>query len=406
MPLTDVTIKNAKLKQKPYKLYDEKGMYILVRKSGKYFRLDYRFNGKRKTLALGVYPETTLTRARRLRDEARLNVMDGIDPSELKRAIKIEGRKKAQNTFEPIAREFITMMGENKWTDSHTKKVLNRLIKDVFPIIGHRPIAEITAPEILDLLERVQDRGAIDTAHRVKQSCSQIFRYAIVRRRLITSDPTRDLKGALIPTEKKHFATITDPREIGGLLRAIESYSGSQITRYALQLAPLLFVRPGELRSAEWSEINFELSEWRIPASKMKMRQEHIVPLSHQAVKLLKDLASYTGSGKYLFPSVRSNHRPMSDNTINGALRRLGYTKDEFTGHGFRAMASTSLHAQGWKSDFIERQLSHGERNQVKAAYNHAEYLPERKKMMQAWADYLDGLKRGGEIIPINSAIA
>ena len=404
MPLTDVTIKNAKLREKPYKLHDEKGLYVLVTRSGKYFRFDFRILNKRKTLALGVYPDTSLSDARGKRDDARKLIAREVDPCELK---KIEKRAKlirATNSFEAIAREWISKQA-GSWTESHTEKVLSRLEKDLFPVIGGKAITEVTAPEILALLRKIENRGAIDTAHRAKQNCSQIFRYAIATGRA-ARDPAADLRGALHSIKKNHYPTITEPRKIGELLRAIDGYSGSCVVRYSLQLAPLLFVRPGELRNAEWSEFDLERCEWRIPAGKMKMKVEHIVPLAKQVIQIVKELHAYTGHGRYLFPSVRTDSRPMSSNTVNASLRRLGYTTDEMTGHGFRAMASTSLHEQGWSSDIIERQLSHGERNPVKAAYNHAEYLPERRKMMQSWADYLDGLRAVGKIIPFVPAAA
>ena len=395
MPLTDVAIRNAKPKEKPYKITHEKGMYVLVNRTGKYFRLDYRFNGKRKTLALGVYPYTTLAKANELLLVAKTHLANGLDPGKLKKLQKREDKVRARNTFKQIALRFITQKANTTWSPNHKQKVLGRFEKDVFPVLGHRPITEITASELLDILQRIQDRGAIDTAHRVKQSCSQVFRHAINKEKVLDRNPIADLQGALPSINKKNFATITEPRKIGELLRAIEGYSGSHVSRYALQFAPLVFVRPGELRHSEWSEIDFERAEWRIPAHKMKMKIEHLVPLSSQVLKLLTELYNYTGDGKYLFPSIRTNSRPMSENTVNAALRRLGYTKDEFTGHGFRAMASTSLHEQGWKSEIIELQLSHKIANEVKAAYCHATYLPERRKMMQAWADYLDGLKAG-----------
>jgi len=273
----------------------------------------------------------------------------------------------------------------------HGERILRRLEVDIFPWIGKRPISEIMAPEILAALRRIENRGAIETAHRAHQNVSQVFRYAIATGRA-ERDPSADLRGALEPVKKRHLASITDPKAIGDLLRAINDYKGFFVTKCALRLAPLVFVRPGELRKAEWKEINFENAEWRIPAEKMKMRSVHIVPLSMQAIAILKEVESLTGHGKYVFTGVRTIHRPMSENTVTGALRRLGYTSDEMTGHGFRSMASTLLNEQGWNRDAIERQLAHSERNDIRAAYNYAEYLPERRKMMQYWADYLDGL--------------
>ncbi|MEB0165111.1 tyrosine-type recombinase/integrase, partial [Glaciimonas sp. CA11.2] len=277
------------------------------------------------------------------------------------------------------------------WVASHSDKIIRRLERDIFPWLGSRPISEISAPELLDVLRRIEKRGAIETAHRAHQNCGQIFRYAIATGRA-ERDPSGDLKGAIPPSKEKHHPSITEPKAVGELLRCIGGYTGSFVTKCALQLAPLLFVRPGELRKAEWSEINLDTAEWRIPAEKMKMRAVHIVPLSIQAVAILNEIMPLTGKGKYVFPGARTNGRPMSENTVNGALRRLGYGSDDMTGHGFRSMASTLLNEQGWNRDAIERQLAHAERDSIRAAYNYAEHLPERRKMMQAWADYMDGL--------------
>lgn len=265
-----------------------------------------------------------------------------------------------------------------------------------------RPIVDITAPELLTVMRRIEKRGALETAHRALGNCGKVFRYAISTQRAVR-DPSGDLRGALPPVKSDHHPSITDPEAIGELLRAIQGYQGSFVTRCALQLAPLLFVCPGELRRAEWNEFDIDGCEWRIPASKMKMGAVHIVPLSKQSILLLKELHSFTGHGRYLFPSIRTPDRPMSDNTVLSALRRLGYEKNEMTGHGFRSMASTVLNEQGWNFDAIERQLAHSERNTVRAAYNYAEYLPERRKMMQHWADYLESLQNGASIIPIFS---
>jgi integrase len=275
---------------------------------------------------------------------------------------------------------------------------LIRLEQNIFPWIGRRPITEVTAPELLSALRRIEARGANETAHRILKICGQVFRYAIVTGRG-ERDLSGDLRGALSPVRKKHHASITDPTQVAKLLRAIDGYEGFFVTKCALKLAPLFFVRPGELRRAEWSEFDFEKVEWRIPAEKMKMRQLHIVPLSTQAIAILQELHALTGNGKYLFPGVRTLKRPMSENTVLGALRRLGYTTDEMTGHGFRSMASTLLNEQAWNRDAIERQLAHGERNNIRVAYNYAEYLPERRKMMQHWADYLDELTNYGKLL-------
>ncbi len=398
MPLKDVTCRNAKPKEKAYKLSDEKGLYLFIKPNGsKLWHLKYRFLGKEKILSIGIYPDVSLSDARNARDKARKLLADNIDPGLAKQVAKRSAKEAAENSFEMIAREWYLKFA-SKWTPSHGERILRRLEKDVFPWIGKRPITEITAPELLTVLRRIENRGAIETAHRAHQNCGQIFRYAVATG-YAERDPSNDLKGAIPPTKQKHHASIINPSAIGELLRAIDGYQGQFITKCALRLAPLVFVRPGELRHAEWTEINFTAKEWRIPAEKMKMRVMHIVPLSKQAIEILQELKALTGNGKYLFPGVRSINRPMSENTVLGALRRLGYTSNEMTGHGFRSMASTLLNEQGWKPDGIERQLAHGERNKVRAAYNYAEYLPERKKMMQHWADYLDKLKKGAEII-------
>lgn len=404
MSLTDTAIRNAKAKEKQFKLSDGRGLYVLVKKSGKYFRFDYRFFGKRKTMALGVYPDVSLADARQKRDDARQLLKKDIDPSQHKQEAERMKRELIGNNFEAIAREWF---GKNihSWTKKHASTVIQRLEFNVFPLIGSRPIKLVNAPELLEVLRKIESRGAIETAHRVKQICGQVFRYAIATSRA-ERDPSADLKGALSPVKPKSMAAITDPKKIGGLLRAILDYDGQITTICALRLAPLVFVRPGELRHAEWSEIDLDNAEWRIPSHKMKMRLPHIVPLSRQAVDVLMEIRLVTGDARYVFPSIRSTARPMSNNTVNAALRRMGYAKDEMTGHGFRAMASTILHEQGWPSDVIERQLAHSEGNSVKAAYNHAQHLPERRKMMQSWADYLDLLKGGAQVIPLRRRTA
>lgn len=404
MPLTDTAIRNAKALDKPRKLADEKGLYLLINQAGKYWRFDYRFNNKRKTLAIGVYPDITLAAAREKRDAARTLLAHDVDPSENRKAQKAALANRAASSFETVAREWFAKFSPN-WVASHSSKILLRLENDVFPWLGERPIAEITAPELLTCLRRVENRGAIETAHRVLQNCGQIFRYAVATGRA-TRDPCGDLRGALPPVKQRHHPSITDPKEIGKLLRAISDYQGSFITKCALILAPLVFVRPGELRKAEWSEFNLDAAEWRIPAEKMKMREVHIVPLSSQAVTTLRELQKLTGAGRYVFPGARTNGRPMSENTVNAALRRLDYRSDELTGHGFRSMASTLLNEQGWHRDAIERQLAHGERNAVRAAYNYAEHLPERRRMMQSWADFLDSLAAGANILPMKVGTA
>ncbi len=393
--LKSLEIKKANVESKQFKLTDGGSMYLLVTKTGKYWRYDYRYLKKRKTLALGVYPEITLKDARARHLEARRQLAEGIDPSYFRKLNKEQKIQASENSFGKFAWEWFS---KQKWTEGHARTVKGRLNKNIIPYLGDRPLSDITAKEILIICRRVENRGAIETAHRVKTICSQIFRYCVASG-LIESDPCRDLTKALIPATPKHMATITDPIKVGGLMRSIDDYEGHQVTRSALQFAPLVFVRPGELRHAEWEEINFDNAIWKIPAKKMKMKRIHLVPLASQAIEIIKDLKALTGRGQYLFPSIRSAKRPMSDNTILSALRRMGYVKEEMTGHGFRSMASTLLNELGWESKLIERQLAHQDKNSVRAAYNHAEYLPERKKMMQSWADYLDRLKAGGEVI-------
>lgn len=398
MSLSSIAVKTAKSREKAYKLSDEKGLYLLINTNGsKYWKFKYRFGGKEKKLSLGVYPEVSLAEARTKRDDARDNLRKEIDPAALKKVKKQNKNLEARNSFKAIAYEWHAKFSP-KWTPEHANRILRRLEQDIFPWLGTLPISEINAPDLLSALRRIESRGAIETAHRVHQNCGQIFRYAIASG-YADRNPSADLQGALQTVKTNHFASITEPQKIGELLRAIHSYEGYYVTKCALQLAPLVFVRPGELRKAEWSEFNFELGEWRIPPQKMKMRVVHIVPLSTQAIKLLRELQALTGNGKYVFPSVRTAMRPMSENTINAGLRRLGYTKEEITGHGFRSMASTILNEQGWNRDAIERQLAHAERNNIRAAYNYAQYLPERKKMMQHWANFLDATIADSNVI-------
>lgn len=398
MALTVVQVKTAKPKEKPYKMADERGLYLLVNPNGsKLWKLKYRFAGIEKKLSLGAFPTVTLSDARDAREEARKQLTNNIDPGVLKNSIKRSAKAAAENSFEAVAREWHAKFTP-KWGKSYGERILIRLEKNIFPWIGRRPVREVTAPEILSALTRIEKRGANETAHRTLQICGQVFRYAVVTGRA-ERDPSGDLKGALAPTKKKHHASITDPAEVGKLLRTIENYEGHYVTKCALQLAPLFFVRPGELRHAEWSEFDIENAEWRIPAKKMKMREQHLVPLSTQAITVLQELHAYTGDGKYVFPSRTSSKKPMSENTILAALRRMDYESDKMTGHGFRSMASTLLNENGWNRDAIERQLAHAERNNIRAAYNYAEYLAERKKMMQWWADYLEELTNKNNIL-------
>jgi len=386
--LTETAIKAVRPQERPYKLTDERGLMLLVNPNGsRWWRLRFRFQGREQMLSLGVYPDVSLKRAREKRDEARSLLADGVNPAAKRSAEKAAGA----DTFEAVGREWFAKQ-ESNWAPSHSVKILARLEQDLFPWLGSRPVGAIKAAELLGTLRRIEKRGALDTAHRAHQNSGQIFRYAVATGRA-ERDPSGDLRGALAPTKPSHYPTITDPEKIGVLLRAIDGYSGSQIVRLALKLAPLVFVRPGELRAAEWTEFDLKKQEWRIRAERMKARVQHIVPLSKQSITVLEELQSLTGDTKFLFPSIRTWIKPMSENTVNAALRGLGFSSDELTAHGFRSMASTLLNEQGWHRDAIERQLAHGERDQVRAAYNYAEHLPERRKMMQSWADYLDGLK-------------
>jgi integrase len=391
-----MAIRNARPHAKPYKLADGDGLALLVNPNGsKWWRLRYRFAGREKMVSLGVYPEVGLKQARERRLAARRLVADGIDPSAKRQAERIS----QDNTFEAIAREWLAMQAK-KLSAGTLGRERDRLEDFVFPYLGRRPIAQVTAPDLLGALRRIEARGTHETAHRTRAVCSRVFRYAIATGRA-ERDVSADLKGALAPAVTRNFPAITEPARIGELLRAIEGYSGQRAVHGALRLAPYVFVRPGELRQAEWVEFNLEAAEWRIPAERMKAREAHLVPLSLQAITILRALEPITGAGRYLFPSLRTAARPISNNTINAALRRLGYDKDQMTGHGFRSMASTCLNEQGWHPDLIELQLAHAERNQVRAAYNKAQRLPERRKMMQSWADYLDVLRAGATVTPI-----
>jgi integrase len=388
--LTDTAIKAAKSKDKPIKLFDSNGLFLLIAtQGGKWWRFKYRYQGKHKTLSLGVYPLVGLKEAREKRDELKRQLANGIDPGAVRKTCKVS----QANTFQALALEWHDKF-KLAWTPEHGDRILARFRHDIFPWLGDRPIHDISAPDLLAVIRRIESRGALDTAHRALANCGQVLRYAVATGRA-ERDLSQDLRGALPPVKSKHHATIIEVKAIGDLLRAIDSYQGHFITRCALQLAPLVFVRPGELRAAEWQEFALDNAEWRIPGSRMKMRAVHIVPLSRQAVTILKELHPLTGSGRFVFPSLRSQDRPMSENTLNAALRRLGYDKHEMTGHGFRSMASTLLNEQGWHHDAIERQLAHAERNSIRAAYNYAEHLPERKRMMQAWSNFLDGLRAG-----------
>jgi len=400
MALTELQVKNAKATDKPSKQSDGGGLFLLVQPNGaKYWRLAYRFAGKQKTLALGVYPEVSLSDVRERREAARKMLANGADPSAVKKAQKAAGLALAANSFEILAREWLDKFSKG-WKESHTRTVRGRLENDVFPWLGSRPIAEIDAPELLAVIQRIENRGALETAHRALANSGQVFRYAIATHRA-KRDPSADLKGALPAHSGNHLAAITDPVEIGKLLRDIDGYKGTFIVRCAFKLSPLVFLRPVELSKAEWSEIDLDKAEWRIPAGRMKMKKPHIIPLPTQAVDILRELHPLTGKGKYVFPSIRGTTEPMGTNAVLRAIRNLGYTPEEMTAHGFRHMASTLLNEQGFNADAIERQLAH-KASGVRGTYNAAEYLPERQRMMQHWADYLDGLKSGADIIAIN----
>lgn len=392
--LSKLLIDKTKSGPKTIRLWDGRGMYLeITPKGGKWWRFKYWFDGRERRMSLGVYPDVSLADAREKREEARRKVAAGIDPGEQRKAEAVALIEAVENSFEAVAREWFEMFSK-PWAKGHADKIIRRLEINIFPWLGARPIKAITAAELMAALRRIEGRGANETAHRAMQVCGRVFRFAVATGRA-ERDPSRDLSGALAPVKEKHLASITDPQEVGALLRAIDAYNGEWITRCALRLAPLVFVRPGELRHARWSEINFDKAEWRIPATRMKMRVQHIVPLSTQAIAVLRDLEQLTGKFDFAFPGTRSRERPMSENTVTAALRRMGYSGDDMTGHGFRSMASTLLNEQGWNRDAIERQLAHGERDAVRAAYNYAQHLPERREMMQAWADFLDHLKAG-----------
>ena len=402
MPLTDTAIRKAKPADKPQRLPDGGGLYLeLSPAGGKWWRFKYRFDGKEKRISLGTYPDTSLASARDKRDAARKLLAAGVDPGEHRKAEKAAGDDRAANSFEVVAREWLGKHSPT-WAASHGDKIAARLERDLFPWIGRRPIADITAKDLLATINRITDRGAIETAHRALQNCGQVFRYAIVTGRA-DRNPATDLRGALPPVKPSHHAAILEPAAIGGLLRAIDGYQGGFITKCALRLAPLVFVRPGELRHAEWAEIDLDAAEWNIPADKMKTGEPHLVPLAPQAVAILRDLYALTGRGRYVFPSVRTASRPMSDNAVLSALRRMGFAKDEMTGHGFRAMARTVLdEVLNFRPDYIEHQLAHAVRDPNGRAYNRTAHLAERRKMMAAWADYLDQLRdTSGKVLPM-----
>jgi integrase len=396
VPLTDVEIRQAIRSPTLLKLFDGGGLYLLVeppRKPG--WRLKYRIRGVEKSLSLGLYSEVPLKRARDKRDAVRRQLADGLDPSAERKAAKVA----QSDTFKTIADEWLALQA--KTLAVNTIEInRGRLAAQLYPAFGNKPIRSITAPDLLAVLRRVEAAGNSESAHRLRSLYGRVARFGIATGRS-ERDISADLKGALAPVVVEHFAAITDPRRIGELLRAIDSYIGQPSTAFALKLAPLVFVRPGELRAAEWQEFDLDAAEWRIPEARMKMRLEHVVPLAKQAVALLHELHALTGDGKLLFPGLRTPSRPISENTLNAALRRLGYGTDEMTTHGFRSMASTQLNELGFAPDVIELQLAHAEKDDTRAAYNRATRIAERGKMMQAWADYLDKLRAGKKAEPV-----
>lgn len=404
MALTDVTIRNVKPGPKPMKLADGGGMYLLVTPAGgKLWRLKYRIERREKLLSIGAYPEIGLSAARKLRDEARAMIANGVDPSREKQREKVKARIGAADTFKAISSEYCEKRkrdGEGGWSAA-TATRSEYLLSLLNGSIGSMPIAEIEPADVLTAVRKIEAKGNLESARRTLQLSSMVFRYAVATARL-RSDPTRDLRGALTTPKVTHYGAITDLRRVGELLRAIDGYGGQGYTKLALQLSPHVFVRPGELRHAEWCDIELDAALWTIPASKMKMRKPHHVPLSRQAVALLREVFEATGPDGYVFPSVRTRARPMSENTVNAGLRRLGYSSDEMTAHGFRAMASTLLNESGkWHPDAIERALAHGDSDKVRAAYHRGAHWQERVEMAQWWSDYLDQLRNGFEIVPM-----
>ena len=397
MPLTDTTIRKARPGEKNIKMFDERGLFLIVTPAGgKWWRFRYNFEDKEKLLSLGTYPDVGLKEARQKRDEARKLLADGVDPGENRKAQKSAKEERAANSFEVIAREWFAKNSPS-WAVHHGDRIIRRLERDIFPWIGGRPIADVTAPELLAAIRRIENRGALETAHRALGNCGQVFRYAVATGRA-ERDPTGDLRGALPPAKGEHFAAVTEPKKVAELLRLMDGYHGTLAVACALRLAPLVFVRPGELRNAEWADIDLDAEEWRYTVTKTSTA--HIVPLATQALAILREIHSLTGSGRYVFPSARTADRPMSDNAILAAMRRMGIAKDEMSGHGFRAMARTILdEVLGVRTDLIEHQLAHSVRDPNGRAYNRTAHLPARRVMMQQWADYLDKLKAGAQVI-------
>jgi integrase len=404
MPLTDAKIKTAKPQEKDYKLADEKGLFLLVKKTGgKYWRLKYRYQTKEKLLAIGVYPDTSLAQARAERDSARALIAQDIDPMTQRKAEKAAKLIACANSFDAVAAEWLAKRGpKSESGDARLKRILE---KDLSPAIGSRPISEITPPELLSALRKIETRGAFETAKKAKQTAGQIFRFAVASG-LAERDPSADLKGALQQGKVKHYAAITEPKEVGRLMAAIHSYQATPAVMAAIKLAPLFFCRPGELRQLEWGEVNFEERRIDIPAEKMKLAEPHIIPLADQALAILKEQHKISSNSRYVFPNARALSRPLSDNGMRIALRTMGYTNEQMTPHGFRAMARTLLdEILGFPVDWIEHQLAHAVRDTNGRAYNRTKHLESRKKMMQTWADYLDTLRLEiNNVVPIKSA--
>ncbi|MFS2137772.1 tyrosine-type recombinase/integrase [Duganella sp. Dugasp56] len=405
MALTDLFIRKLKHSGKPSgdKYSDGRSLYILVKESNKYWRMNYRFDGKHKTLALGIYPEVSLAEARELSADARKLLRAGVDPNPRKEKEREQPLEESLQTFEPLARQWLTKMAISRSARTQDK-VLAWLEHDLFPFIGSMPVSTIKARDILGVIQRVEARGAVDSAHRIKQMCGQVLRYGVAIG-WAERDVTPDLKGALVAVPRTNFAAITEPKELAVLLRSMYAYDGHFVVVAALKLTPLLFVRPGELRAAEWAEFDLDAAEWRIPAAKMKMKMEHMVPLPTQAVEILRELYRVTGHGKYVFPNLRTEQACMSDNTINAALRGMGFSKEVMTAHGFRATARTILdEVLNERVDLIEHQLAHRVIDPNGRAYNRTAHLPARRLMMQRWADYLDKLRVGADVISIRPA--
>jgi integrase len=407
MPLSDAGVRGARPATTPRKLSDGGGLFLLIKpNASKLWRLAYRWAGKQKTLALGIYPAISLSQARDGRERAKKLLASGVDPSVQRKTQRQLEKTAAGNSFRVVAEEVIAKL--EREGRAHVTIAKKRWLLDfAYPAFGDRPVAEITAKELLALLREIEGRGIYETAKRLRSTCGMVFRYAIATGRA-ERDPSADLRGALTTHQVIHRAAIVEPTDIGGLLRAIDGFEGQPTTQAALRIAPHVFVRPGELRHAEWSEFDLKAAIWSIPASKMKMRRPHRVPLSRQSLNIVCGLREVTGNGRLVFPSVRTVLRPISENTLNAALRRLGYPSDEMSAHGFRSMASTRLNEMGrWNPDAIERQLAHQEANTVRRAYTHgAEFWSERVQMMQAWSDYLDTLRLGGEVVSLPRSAA